>query len=65
MGNRKTESNQKWKRKNIDRVMIAFPKGKKEIIREYANAQGKTLTAYIIDVLERDSGIAIRERTHM
>ena len=62
MGNNHTRDNQKWKDKNIERWTISFPKGKKEIVRDYAHSQGMTLTAYVFSLIENDSGIIIRKK---
>lgn len=41
------EGNKRWDEKNIDRISIAVPKGKKDTIREHATATGESLNAFI------------------
>lgn len=43
---------QKYMKENYERIYIAIPKGKKEIIKAAADAAGESLTAYIIKAVE-------------
>ena len=45
-------SNNKWTNANYDRINIAIPKGRKEIIKAYADAQGQSINAYITTAIE-------------
>lgn len=45
---------------NMDDIKIRVPKGKRDELKEYAEAQGESLQGWIIRLLEADSGIAIR-----
>lgn len=51
--------NRKWDAANLDRISIAMPKGKKEVIQSHAEAAGQSVNGYInkaIDnQIERDN----------
>ena len=49
----KREGNRKWDTANLDRVSIAMPKGKKDIIKEAAAAAGESVNQYIIKAVEQ------------
>lgn len=53
------EGNKRWDEKNLDRVSLAMPKGKKESIKAAAAAVGESMNQYIISAvdarLERDT----------
>lgn len=57
--NARKEGNRKWDAANLDRVSIAMPKGKKDIIKTHAEGRGESVNAFInraIDeTMERDS----------
>lgn len=44
----------KFVAEKYDRFDTTFPKGKKEVYREYAKQQGKSLNALINELLERE-----------
>lgn len=44
----------KFNSENYDRMHISVPKGQKEIIKEYAEKQGKSLNGYICDLIKED-----------
>ena len=46
------EGNQRWDEKNLDRVSIAMPKGKKDEIKAAAVASGQSMNAYIIAAID-------------
>lgn len=54
----KKEGNRRWDAANLDRVSVAMPKGKKEIIKNHAEARGESVNGFInraIDeAMERD-----------
>lgn len=54
----KKEGNRRWDAANLDRVSVAMPKGKKEIIKTHAEARGESVNGFInraIDeAMERD-----------
>ena len=39
---------QKYVKNNYDRVVVTFPKGKRELIKEYAFIHGESMNAFII-----------------
>lgn len=54
----KKEGNRRWDAANLDRVSVAMPKGKKEVIKAHADARGESVNGFInraIDeAMERD-----------
>ena len=52
------EGNRKWDTANLDRVSVAMPKGKKDIIKTHAEARSESVNGFInraIDeAIERD-----------
>ena len=52
------EVNRKWDTANLDRVSVAMPKGKKDIIKAHAEARSESVNGFInraIDeAIERD-----------
>lgn len=46
------ESNKKWDSANLDRVSIAMPKGKREMIKAAAAAAGESMNQYIIGAVD-------------
>lgn len=52
------EGNRKWDAANLDRVSVAMPKGKKDIIKAHAEAHSESVNGFInraIDeAIERD-----------
>ena len=57
-GKTSNESKAKYNAKAYDRINIAVPKGRKDIIKARADAKGQSINAYIISAidekLERD-----------
>lgn len=53
------EGNKRWDEKNLDRVSIAMPKGKKDEIKLAATAAGESMNQYILSAInlrmERDN----------
>ena len=43
----KTDYKNQWQKDNVDRVNLTMPKGKKDIIRAHAEAQGESTTGFI------------------
>ena len=46
------EGNKRWDEKNLDRVSIAMPKGKKNEIKDAAALAGQSMNAYIIAAID-------------
>lgn len=44
----------KYIKNNYDQIMIRVPKGDREQYKKFAEQQGKSLTALIIDLLEKE-----------
>ena len=47
------ENNKKWDAANLDRVSIAIPKGRKDVIKAAAAAAGESMNQYIITAVDR------------
>ena len=41
------KANEKWNAENLDRISIAMPKGKKDVIKNYIASTGETMNAFI------------------
>ena len=54
MGKTSTASKAKYNAKAYDRLAITVPKGQREIIKAHAEAQCKSLNAYINDLIAAD-----------
>ncbi len=52
------KATQKYQKENLEQVRIWVRKGEKDKYKAHAEAQGKSLTALIIELLEQD----IKER---
>ena len=55
----KTDYKNKWQAENCERISLIVPKGKKDIIREYAASKGESLNGFInraIDEAMQDEG---------
>lgn len=39
--------NKKWDAANLDRISLVLPKGRKDIIKLYAEAQGESINGFI------------------
>jgi len=46
------EGNKRWDEKNLDRVSLAMPKGKKEDIKAAAAAVGESMNQYILAAVD-------------
>ena len=47
------EGNKRWDEKNLDRISLALPKGKKEEIKSAAAAAGESMTQYISAAIDQ------------
>lgn len=58
-------ANNKYNAKAYDRVNIAIPKGRKEVIQAHAAAQGKSVNGYVVEAIDeklnRDDAQQIEE----
>ena len=41
-----------WQRENCDRIALLVPKGKKEVIKKYAKAKGKSMNSYVMSAVD-------------
>lgn len=46
------DGNRKWDAANLDRVSLAMPKGRKDIIKAHAESKGESLNAFINRAIE-------------
>jgi len=54
MGKSSTKAKDKYNENNYDRFTLRMDKGEKENIKQHAAEQGKSLNAYIIDLVNAD-----------
>ena len=47
MGTARTRANNKWNSKAYDRINLTVPKGKKEVIKDHAEANGESVNGFI------------------
>lgn len=64
------EGNRKWDTANLDRVSVAMPKGKKDIIKAHAEARSESVNGFInraIDekAIERDESAPAASDRHL
>lgn len=63
------KSAQKWDAANLDRVSVAMPKGKKDIIKAHAEAHSESVNGFInraIDeAMERDESVPAASEGHL
>lgn len=52
----------KYISENLEEVRFRVPKGKRAEIQAVAEQQGLSMAAYLIGLIEQDSGISIREK---
>lgn len=50
----KKAGNRKWDANNLDRISVAVPKGKKEVIKAHAEANGESVNGYINRLIDED-----------
>lgn len=60
---KKKVSNQRWDSKNLDRVSLALPKGKKDTIKAHAERMGESVNKFISraidETMERDNSSSL------
>lgn len=56
-GKNSYESTRRYQEKVYDRVGLVLPKGMKETIKQAADAQNKSLNAFIVDLLKEQLGL--------
>lgn len=50
----KLKANEKYLKEKVDTFQVRVPKGEKEPIQEFAKRQGKSLNAYIVELIKKD-----------
>ena len=55
------EGNKKWDTKNLDRISIAVPKGRKATIETYAKAHGESINGLINALLREKLNLSEEE----
>ena len=52
--------NRRWDAEHLDRISIALPKGKRDVVKNHAAAHGESVNAFvnraIDETMERDGG---------
>lgn len=48
------EATARYNKKAYDRINIVVPKGKRQIIKDYAASQGKSLNRFICELIESE-----------
>lgn len=51
---KKKESNRRWDKNNIERITVAVPKGKKQIIKDYAEGHGESVSKFVNRVVDKE-----------
>ncbi len=47
----------KYLKEKVEDIRIRVPKGQKQIIKDYAAAQGKSLNQFILDLINNEMGL--------
>lgn len=50
----KVQYDNNYQKEKYDRIIVNVPKGQRAIIQEHAKAKGKSMNAYILELLRRD-----------
>jgi len=48
------ESKDRYLKEKVDRFQITVPKGEKATIQDFAKSQGKSLNAYVVELIKAD-----------
>lgn len=51
----------RWNKKTYDDVRLRLYKGQKEIVKAYAENQGKSLNGYIAELIQKDMGDKLQQ----
>ena len=63
-GKTSNESKAKYNAKTYDRINIAVPKGRKDVIQSHATAQGQSVNAYISQAVDERMERDDRKKSH-
>ena len=55
------EATARYNKKTYDRIDVVVPKGKRQIIKDFAASQGKSLNRFIFDAIDYQMGQAREE----
>ena len=58
MAKAQTRASNKYQSKAYDRIALLVKKGDRELIKAYAESQGKSLNGYINDLIKADMELA-------
>ncbi len=51
------KSKDKYLKEKVDTVLIRVPKGQKQVIQDYAKSKGKSLNAFVCDLIQDEIGL--------
>ncbi len=51
------KSKDKYLKEKVDTVLIRVPKGQKQVIQDYAKSKGKSLNAFVYDLIQDEIGL--------
>lgn len=55
------EATARYNKKAYDRIDIIVPKGKRQLIKDFAASHGKSLNKFVCDAIEYQMGIKLKE----
>lgn len=55
------EATARYNKKAYDRIDVIVPKGKRQVIKDFAASQGKSLNKFICDAIEHQMGTNLKE----
>ena len=58
------EATARYNKKAYDRIDVIVPKGKRQAIKDFAAAQGKSLNKFICDAIEQQMGQKLKEENN-
>lgn len=65
MASKYQQSKDNYLKEKVDTFVIRVPKGEKALIKEYASKQGKSLNAYVVDLIHADMGTKLNDGAHI
>lgn len=48
------EAKDKYLKEKVDTVLIRVPKGQKQVIQDFAKSKGKSLNAFVYDLIQKE-----------
>jgi len=54
MQSKAQEAKNRYLKEKVDTFRIYFPKGQKEIAKEFAKSRGKSLNSFVLDLINRE-----------